>query len=450
MYEVSDKYISVITANQVDMSDGGWYGSLTTAKDVYDYGGEYYDFIPDCRYEFRQKDIVEGSSTLRYQIGSGSSMEIGGTGSTELTLGLKLEKGDSGYIFDGKTISSNSLYNARIILSFKIKIDAETDEYEDIPIGEFYVTEAKRTGSTLNLTAYDKMLFFEKEVRENPFYENDSPYRILSIACRMAGVRLGTEQNEIESMPNGTSTFTVSKKAGMTYREVVSGITEILCANATIDRLGNLIVVKYAGLPGVRSIPPSWRYSSDIAEFWVKYRSVYIPASDGVQEARVSYSSDIVGLEYEITDNVVISSITTKYDRVVVAEAVLEGLHNIQYVPFKASCPMDPSLDLIDCVVLDGSVYGPLMSIEMDIGGGMTIEAKGENPRFTKVKSKLSSTISSTVAEAASTPAEEGGFKLEMDDVPTEGSQNAVTSDGLYKVLGDISAVLDAINGETI
>ena len=40
--------------------------------------------------------------------------------------------------------------------------------------------------------------------------------------------------------------------------------------------------------------------------------------------------------------------------------------------------------------------------------------------------------------------------KLTFDITPTSGSTNPVTSGGVYRVIGDIGSILDAINGEVV
>ena len=40
--------------------------------------------------------------------------------------------------------------------------------------------------------------------------------------------------------------------------------------------------------------------------------------------------------------------------------------------------------------------------------------------------------------------------KLTFDTTPTSGSSNPVTSDGVYKAIGDIGTILDSINGEVV
>ena len=39
---------------------------------------------------------------------------------------------------------------------------------------------------------------------------------------------------------------------------------------------------------------------------------------------------------------------------------------------------------------------------------------------------------------------------LTFDTTPTSGSTNPVTSDGIYKAIGDIGSILDEINGEVV
>lgn len=50
-------------------------------------------------------------------------------------------------------------------------------------------------------------------------------------------------------------------------------------------------------------------------------------------------------------------------------------------------------------------------------------------------------------ADGKATAVEAAG-NLDIDSVPTAGSANAVSSGGVYSVLGDVSAVLESVVGE--
>lgn len=394
MYPVSEEYLNTIRANVVDLSDGGWSGTMTLMENQYDFGG-----IPPASsvmYAFTQRDLAEGGTTITRDLGGGDMISIGGTGAAELSMKLRLELRDgTAYYLDGKAIDTAKIYNAKIALYFKIWLNSGV--YEVIPIGTFYVTEAKRQGNIMEITAYDSMLCFEKELGDDEFSTGD-PYDYLHTACSKVGVTLANTRADIEAMPNGTAEISMEHNPSLTYREVISDIGEILCANMMVGRDNSLRAVQYRDTTGNnfdRRVEMSDRYTSDLSDFTTRYSSVYVSASDGMEE--IATEDSLPGLEYDLSGNIFLTKANEYATCASIVSNIYRKLSSIRYIPYELSCPIDPSIDPMDTLGVIGWVsvaYGPITSIEMSIGGGMSIKSAGSNPRFKKVRSKLSSAVS--------------------------------------------------------
>ena len=106
------------------------------------------------------------------------------------------------------------------------------------------------------------------------------------------------------AMPNGNVELDLDFSSAPTFREFLSDIGEILCANMMIDMSGKLMVVPFRS--GVdRSVLKSFRYESMIADFRTKYASLYVAASDGFETISVSKGTE--GLELEVSGNLFLS-----------------------------------------------------------------------------------------------------------------------------------------------
>lgn len=390
MYPVSDEYLEKIQAREVDLSLGSWRGMIVVSSSSYDFGGDEVESEEDTYY-FSASDLSEGGTSIRRELGAGEMMGIGGTCAAELTMKLKLTQDGTSYYFNGKEIDTYRLYNALIVINFTLVLDMTT---EVVPCGKFYVTEAKRVNDTIELTAYDNMLRFERKLGSVAWDKNTPYYHLLNSVSHIGGVSIATPKETIDAMPNGGYELELPFSSTLTYREILSDIGEILCANMMIDREGNLLVMPFTSKP-IRNVGTSFRYTSEIADFKTRYSSIYVAPSDSFSE--ISIDTGAEGLELEISGNLFLSKSNSRSICHSMAVNIIYGISNSSYVPYEITCPIDPSFDLLDNIAVSGAILpgrGPITSIEMSVGGGMTIKSVGSNPRFAKTTSRLSNAVS--------------------------------------------------------
>ncbi len=123
--------------------------------------------------------------------------------------------------------------NARIDLS---EISGETET----ALGTYWVdsTKTKRKKNNVMLTATDAAAKFDSNIDDTIRSAEYTALTALTAACTAAGVAL--YNNDLSDFPNYNVTFSVSSSSVQTYRDLVMWTAQLLCANAIINRSGQL------------------------------------------------------------------------------------------------------------------------------------------------------------------------------------------------------------------
>ena len=209
MYPVSDDYISQMHQNVQSRT-------LTGLID---------DSIP-----FTEDDVMQGSLALTNQCMANDAFGYGGVYIAELRL----------------TLTSRSLVNRKNWRGKKITIQDglyidSLDDYEYVPLGEFYVSEANHTLWGIEIVAYDNMAKFDKLLG----YQNMSgePYGLVTLACLECGVTLGQtkeEFNDLVTCPDDPlEWYDLGKE--MSWRDYLHYLAQACNIYFTINRNGQLI-----------------------------------------------------------------------------------------------------------------------------------------------------------------------------------------------------------------
>lgn len=352
MYNVSEEYLTEVMKRSVSFS---WYGYITTAA------GKSYDFDA--------KNMADGQSKIIREICTSDKLEIGTTCAAELTLGVYLDA--DRYEMIGGTIKP----------TFRLMF--EDGGYEDVPCGEFTITDASRSGNLLTMHAYDHMERFNMTYGGGALI--GTPIAMLKTACRTCNVELGQTDAELMAMLNSTVTTWVysPEDTVSTWRDLVGYVAQMLCACAIIGADGKLYLKQYGMTPD-RTIPVSWRYKSEFGDYETKYVALDATYIEG--KAVEHFDLGGTGLTYDLGQNPIIQ-MPLKEARERALNNILTKLGEITYTPFDIDTPTDPSLFPGDVLaftggnVPEGKVCA-ITSIEIKTNGGMTIKGVGENPRL--------------------------------------------------------------------
>lgn len=352
MYAVSEAYLEKIASRSVQVN---WYGSIKTTIGTV--------------YPFDLSTIVEGSGKITREICPQNDIEIGTTCSAELDISLILSN-----------VDRYELYKGTITLYFQLKLGNGT--WETVPAGVFIIAEPpERTQDVVTIHAYDAMLNFNKDFGVTL---TGTPYYLLNYACNACQVELGSTQEEIANLTNGTiETYTYQEVEIYTYRDFVGYIASYLCCFAYIGVDGKLYLKPYT-VDAVRDIAPSWRFEYKPQDYEAFYSA--ISAYFAVAEETETITLNPQGLTYEMGINPLIQFNADDVRKSVLTN-IINSLAAVRYTPFTATVPCDPALMVGDVLNFTGNhaVDGKLSAITkqvITINGGMELECAGSDPNL--------------------------------------------------------------------
>lgn len=358
MYSVSESYLKKISDQSMYTN---WYGTVKTASGAV--------------YPFDASTIIEGSGKVTREISTGDDIEIGTTCSAELDIDLVLPN-----------VDRYDLYNGTVSLFFQLKLDDKS--WETVPVGVFTISEPpERSQNVVSIHAYDAMLKFN---RSFGITLTGVPYYLLTYACNVCGVELGSTQEEIANCTNGTvETYTYADAQVYTYRDFIGYIASYLCAYACIGSDGKLYIQPYS-MTAVREISPDWRFEYKPQDYEAFYTS--IDAFFEVSGETETITVGTRGLTYELGSNPLIQFNSDSVRKSVLTN-IITTLSSVSYTPFTAKVPCDPALTVGDVLNFIGNhaVDGKLSAITkqvITINGGMELSCAGSNPNLNVLTEK--------------------------------------------------------------
>lgn len=360
MYSVSADFLTKIKENIRGLH---WSGTIQTPTPI----------------SFTDSDIVSGSLTRAI---SGEKLEIGSVYSSQLTLEVILPN-----------VSRYELYGCEISLS--CSIDGASDV---VPMGEFIITEANQTASTISITAYDAMIKFD-DVSFSPSLNNQIqlPFAWLSDACTACGVTLGSTSAQIEGLANGNRNtgFADVVSDVSTWRDVLGYLGAYLGAFAYIGRDGFLYMGVYGSISD-DTVPSSFRYSSNLSDFRTTYDGLYATYKEGgVQEYVSNSNNGGIVLDIGVNPFLQFSDSTNRQNAL---QEIIDKFNGVYYVPYESEMPLLPQYDPADVLTFidnQAGAYdiGAITEITYTIGGTMKVSCSGDNPRLTSAQDRFSKTV---------------------------------------------------------
>lgn len=360
MYSVSAQFLTKIKENIRELH---WNGTIQTPTPI----------------TFDDYDIISGELTRAI---SGERLEIGSVYSAQLALEVNLTG-----------VSRYELYGCEI--SLNCEIDGASDV---VPMGEYIITEANQSASTISITAYDAMIKFD-DVAFSPASNNtiQTPFAWLSDACTACGVTLGSTQADIEALPNGLrkTGFADSVSDVSTWRDVIGYIGAYLGAFAYIGRDGYLYMGVYGSISD-DTVPASFRFTSSLSDFRTTYDGLYATYKDGgLQEYVSNTNTGGIVLDLGVNPFLQFSNATNRQEAL---QDIIDAFDGIYYVPYQSDMPLIPIYDPADVLTFvdnQAGIYdiGAITEITYRIGGTMTVICSGDNPRLTEAQDRFTKTI---------------------------------------------------------
>ena len=329
MYNVSEKYREAISRNVREYYIAG---ELIT---------ETGRIIP-----VNHDTLYEKSLSVTNQCVNGSEFEWGAVFSAEASIGLKTD------------VDRYEMYNAAFRFSFFLEVEEE--EYEEIPMGVYTVSQCNRNGDLLSITCLDHMILLEKDLEEDT---NGTPYDLLLFIAEKCGVELAQTREEIEGFSNGTALMTLYANRIETYRDAVSHIAHVLCGFAVFDRFGKLKICRYAK-EKCWTIKSGERYDISVSDFKTYFQALKVRfVRDGTYQLYSRENTAMAdGLLYDMGDIPIIQGVEEFKETVL--DAVWQQLQEINYTPCEIESIGNPAVDLGDLV--SGIFYGRSGMVELE------------------------------------------------------------------------------------
>ena len=292
---------------------------------------------------FTDENIANGSFTIDNQCSDNKNVGIG-----QVYIGVLKAT------FRGINIAENEWKGKEIAPLFGLKIG--TNSWEDVPLGVFTVSSAKKTTTGISVVAYDNMSKLDGRMDPSVFVGTQTALSFATSIATACGVQIGNTQAEMDLLPNGAEEFALYSDNDLsTWRDALACIAQAVCAFVTAGRDGKLYFRTY-GQMAVATIDSAHR-SSDGAysDFVTQYSTIWFDNTEDGTET--SYSSGSGGLIYEAGENPFLQeSGSISYE--VMRQNIMTGLRNIQYSPFSVSMMPDPSYELGDVISFTGGIAG--------------------------------------------------------------------------------------------
>ena len=400
MYAVSENFKTAIKSSNRASSI---YGTLTTTAGV--------------EYPLNDSNMIKDSLYVTNQIVNNSKLCFGA-----------VYAGECGLVINS-TIDRYSLFGATIELNFVLKFEDGTEE--SLKLGKFIVDTPERIGSKIKLTAIDNMSKFDVPVNEDTI---GTWYELLKYIADKCGVELAQTQEELEALHiNATNqSYTIQQDKIDTYRDVLSYLCMVICANATIDNNGKLKIVQYATSACDSNDRDTRLNNCKFSDYTTRYAGVKARffANDNYAPYEAS-NQDIDGLILDLGDIPIVGG--TVDGKHATIEAIMATLTQISYVPstlYIASNPAYELGDMIECKDVNNtsdSVNTYVMSYKYDYRKKETINCYGDNPLLQNIKDKADKQMSSVESQMSSkdmiivnaTNAKAITIGQELDDIVT-------------------------------
>lgn len=328
-----------------------------------------------------EADIIQGGLKIDRYCVTNSKIEAGSAVASELSLKLRNYDGNFNDVsFEGAVLNvkigiklSSVLEGATLgkgILGRMILGSASSDQdVAYVPCGLFIVDTPPRKLSTINISALDYMVLFDREVNASALSFPIHVDALIQKICSICNVTLATD---VSALPNhyfsiGGLPDTNQK---LTYRQLLQWCAQLTGTCAFMDGSGRL-VLKWYEQTGV-TITASERYSSDMLENDITITG--FTCDDGKGNTYLSGTADYT---LDLSD---CGFLTNAYEGVLKELQTARG--GFAYRPYSATIKSAPylfPLDMIRYKDKDGVVHDTIVTnVTLALNCNTAISGAGE------------------------------------------------------------------------
>ena len=336
---------------------------------------------------FNDSNILSGSFSITNQCSGSEALEIGQVYVGELNatfLNINLER----YKWKGQVITP----------FFGLELADKTVEY--IPLGVFIIDSAEWTKTGVVVKAYDNMSLLDKNC--NKTITEVTAYECLQRIEKETGIVFANSEEEIKTFPNGDILMSETTSNDVeTWRDLLSWLSQTLCAFAASDREGKIKLTQYKEEVD-DTIDNSLRLTgASFSDFITRYTGLSVV--NMADSTTNYYGLDIDdGLTMNLGSNPFLQYglDQTKED---MRKSILDSLQAINYVPFKVKTIIPPVYDLGDVLVFskglaDESKKYCISKFTFNYHGTYELQGVGKDPSLSSAKSKTDKNISGLIS----------------------------------------------------
>ena len=302
--------------------------------------------------------IIQSSLKINRYCSIGNTAMVGACIAAEANLSL--ENSDGHY-------NSTSFVGQELFI--EIGVMDENEDMHYVPLGYFGIDEAPKKHTRINITALDRMLWFEQEPDESALTFPCTVTELLADICTECGVT----RKISGALTNGSYTVDAYPKTARTYRDILSWICEITGTNAYFDYDGELVLSWYSTSSAV-TLTDQNRITSDTSE-----ESIVITGVE-IQTEEETYLAGLSDYAIKISYNPLL-----KEGVQAVADAINLVVNRFTYKAFSATVLAMPHLYPMDgatFVDLNGNqFFVSITDWTFRINGNTYLRGRGESTK---------------------------------------------------------------------
>lgn len=330
-------------------------------------------------------DIIKDSVYVTNQCTNGNEYEYGCVYAGECGITIK------------SAVDRYSLYDAKLELYWSLW---NGTEWEEIPLGVFYISEPNRINDKISIKALDGMTKLDVNVDEDT---QGTMQQLVPYIAEKCGVEVAQTADELATFVNYNVQHSVYADKVATYRDLLAYVCMMSACFAVFDRQGKLKLVPYATESSVTLTKKQRFTNATFSDYTTKF--VGIKARFIAEENYAPYEEGETGngLILDMGDNPIVRGLPE--NKHAILRAVYDVLKNVSYTPCEIETLGNPALDLGDiiknvAVGKDGKTYySPITYYYWTYRGKHKLRAVGGNPKLSGVSNKQGKQISSLEGE---------------------------------------------------
>ena len=327
--------------------------------------------------------LLAGSTTISMQCGETGEVHIGGA-----------------YIGEMKTTILHPSFDRTLLKGATVTLTAGVNTptgMQNVQLGVWTVSSASWSRTGVELTCYDHMAKFDGGYTGTD--KTGTPYQWLTRACQACGLTLGTSERDIQLMPNGLGSYTLTDTTNVkTWRDLVQWVCQLLAGFAYAGADGSITVARYAATP-CRTIPGEHRTQDTTLEAYeAAYTGITLTlTTDGMTEYHTrDPKTDNLGQNPLLQD----LGKTVRHDRLLrIIDAIPPS------TPGSITIMEPPVHTLGDMLTLTGGYTGTTsvsmlaQRIEYQAGKGTTYTGYGADPALATARSKTDKNVEGLLSQ---------------------------------------------------